>query len=159
VCGAVAVWRGQKEAIVEGLRLSSTPGAAGTETGAPTPEGRVGQARRAVERAIGAAETLVEGIERAGTPDTAEGEAAADQLESWANGAVNDLEQAAEQLDETPENPEEAVEQLAEATRLLGTVIASGAQQIVDLAVTDPELASAIQESSTCQELREEVEE
>jgi hypothetical protein len=36
-------------------------------------------------------------------------------------------------------------------------VLASGTQALVDVARVDPELASAIRDASTCQELREET--
>lgn len=155
VCGAVGAWRGQIEAFVEDVR---TPPAAATGTEEPqseTPQGRTGFVRTGLERAVLATETLVEGIDNAGTPDTSNGEQAAEQVSTWADGALDDLEQAEESLDEEAETLEEAVEQLETTLGALRTVLGTGVQTITDVAVTDPELASALQESSTCQQLRE----
>ncbi len=157
-CGAVGVWRGEIEDIVEDIRTptaSSTAG--GEEPQSETPQGRAGFVRKGLERAVQASETLVEGIDNAGTPDTAEGEQVADQVSSWANGALNDLEQAQDSLDEEADSLEEAIDQLAEAARAIGTTLASGTQVIADAAITDPELADALRDSSTCQQLREET--
>ena len=156
VCGAIGVWRGEIEAITESFRLS-TESTDGTEAGAPTPEGKVGAAQRALERAIDSAETLVEAIERAGTPDTAGGEDAAELISSFANGARNDLEQAEELLDEEGDSLEEDVERAVQAAQAIGRVLESGRQVIATVGTTDPELEAAIRDASTCQELRAET--
>lgn len=156
-CGAVAVWRGELEAIVEDIRTPSAAGAAGTEEPqSETPQGRTGFVRAGLERAVRATETLVEGLDNAGTPDTEGGEQAAEQVSSWANGALSDLEQAQDSLDEEADSLEESLEQLAGAARTIAAVLRSGVQAIADAAVDDPALAAALQESSTCQQLREE---
>jgi hypothetical protein len=155
VCAAVGVWRGEAEAISESFRLSSESNQQ-TEN-APTPEGKLGAAQVALERAIESADTLVEAIDRAGTPDTAEGEQAADQVSSWANGAKNDLEQAEDVLDEEPDSLEEDVERVTEAARLISGVLESGRQVLADVATSDPELEAAFRDSSTCQQLRAET--
>ena len=157
VCGAVGAWRGQIEALVEDVR---TPPAAATGTEEPqseTPQGRTGLVRTGLERAVLATETMVEGIDNAGAPDTSTGELAAEQVSSWANGAVDDLEEAQDSLDEEAETLEEAVEQLGTALGALRTVLGTGVQTITAVAATDPELSNALQESSTCQQLREEA--
>ncbi len=74
VCGAVGVWRGEIEAIVEDIRTpnaSSTAG--GEEPQSETPQGRTGFVRKGLERSVQATETLVTGIDNAGVPDTAAG--------------------------------------------------------------------------------------
>jgi hypothetical protein len=157
VCGAVGVWRGQMDAIVEDVRTPPAVSSGAEEPQSETPQGRTGLVRKGLERAVLATETMVEGVDNAGTPDTSNGDAAADQVSSWANGALNDLEQAEDALEEEAETLEEAVEQLGTALGALGTVIASGVQTITDVARTDPELADALQESSTCQQLTEET--
>jgi len=156
VCAAVGVWRGQIEAISESFRLSAESNDQ-TETAAPTPEGKLGAAQLALERAIESADTLVEAIDRAGTPDTAGGEEAADQVSSWANGAENDLEQAEDLLDDEPDSLEEDIERVTEVARLIAGVLESGRQVLATVATSDPELEAAFRDSSTCQQLREET--
>jgi hypothetical protein len=157
MCGAVGVWRGQMEAIVEDIRTPSSAAPSGEEPQSETPQGRTGLVRSGLERAIEATETMVEGLDNAGIPDTAAGEDAAEDISNWANGSLNDLEEAEESLDEEAETLEEAVEQIGGALGTLGSVVANGVQAITTATLTDPELASALQESSTCQELREEA--
>jgi len=152
VCAAVGVWRGEVEAISESFRVS-TGSNEGTESGAPTAEGKLGAAQVALERTIVSADTLVEAIDRAGTPDTAGGEQAGDQASSWANGALNDLEQAEDVLDDEPDSLEEDIERVTEAARLIAGVLESGRQVIATVAASDPELEQAFRESSTCREL------
>jgi hypothetical protein len=156
VCGAVGVWRGEKEAIAESIRTSQGS-STGTESGAATPEGRVGAARIALERGILATETLVEAIERAGTPDTAGGVEAAETIEAWAGESLDELEQAEEALDEEPETLEEALERVSATSGTIASVVAGGILALGEVANADPELASALQESSTCQQLTEET--
>ncbi len=155
-CGAVAVWRGEMESIAESAKTSAATGAAGTETGAPSGERRVGAARAGLTRAVRATETLVTAIDNTGIPDTSGGEEAAEQVSSWANGAQNDLEQAEESLEDEPGSLEESIEQSTAAARTIAAVLTSGVQTLADVAVADPELADALRDASTCQQLREE---
>jgi hypothetical protein len=155
VCAAVGVWRGEKEAITESFRTAAGSNET-TESGAATPEGKLGAAQLALERSIDAAETLVEAIDRSGTPDTAQGEQAAEQLSAWANGALNDLEQAEDLLDDEPDDLEEDLERTTEVARLLAGVLESGRQALATVGTADPELEQAFREASTCQELRAE---
>ena len=75
VCGAIGVWRGELESIVEDIRTpTSESTAGGEEPQSETPQGRTGFLRKGVERGVQAAETLVEGIDNAGVPDTEQGE-------------------------------------------------------------------------------------
>jgi ABC-type transporter Mla subunit MlaD len=111
--------------------------------------------RSGVERAVQATETMVEGVDNAGIPDTEQGVQSAEQVSSWANGALNALEQAEDSLEEEAETLEDAVEQVTGALGTLGSVVASGVQTIADVARDDPELAGALDASSTCGELRE----
>jgi hypothetical protein len=156
VCGAIGVWRGELESIVEDVR---TPNAAAgsEEPQSETPQGRTGFIRRGLERAVQATETMVVGVENAGTPDTPDGEQVADIVGSWANEALADLEGAQESLEEEADSLEAAIGQVVGGARAIGTVLASGTQALVDVARVDPELASAIRDASTCQELREET--
>ena len=157
VCGAVGVWRGELEAIVEDVRTPSSVAPGVVEPQSETPQGRTGLVRSGLERAIQATETMVEGVDNAGVPDTAAGTEAADQISSWANGSLNDLDQAEDSLDEEADTLEEAVEQLGSALGAIGSVMANGVQAIADVAITDPELADALRDSSTCRQLREEA--
>jgi hypothetical protein len=157
-CGAAAVWRGQMEAIVEDIRTpSGTSTAGGEEPQSETPQGRSGFVRKGLERAVQATETLVEGIDNAGVPDTTEGDEAARLVSDWADSTLDDLGEAQDSLDEEADSIEESVDQLAEAARAIAAALTSGVQTIADVARLDPELASALQESNTCQQLREET--
>jgi hypothetical protein len=157
-CGAVAVWRGQLEAIVEDIRTpSGTSGTGSEEPQSETPQGRTGFVRKGLERAVQATETLVEGIDNAGVPDTADGEEAARVVSDWADSALDDLEEAEESLDEEADSLEESIEQLVEAARAIGATLASGVQTVAQVRDLDPELAAALEGSSTCQQLREET--
>jgi hypothetical protein len=157
VCGAVGVWRGELESVVEDIRTPSSAAPSGEEPQSETPQGRTGLVRSGLERAVQATETMVEGIDNAGIPDTEQGEESAEQVASWADDSLNDLEEADESLDEEAETLEEAVEQLTGALATIGSVIASGVQTIADVALDDPELANALRDASTCDELREEA--
>ena len=77
VCGAVGVWRGEIEAIVEDIRTPSASSTSGEEPQSETPQGRTGFVRKGLEQGVQATETLVEGIDNAGIPDTENGEEAA----------------------------------------------------------------------------------
>jgi hypothetical protein len=158
VCGAVGVWRGELEAIVEDIRTPEAAGAGGTEEPqSETPQGRTGFVRAGLERAVQAADTLVEGVDNAGIPDTAQGEEAAQLVSDWADSARDDLEEAQDSLDEEADSLEESIEQLTGAARAIGTVLASGTRTVAEVVQTDPELAATLRESSTCTELREET--
>ena len=85
VCGAVAVWRGELEAIVEDIRTPNANSTAGEEPQSETPQGRTGFIRKGLERTVQATETMVEGIDNAGVPDTEEGEEAAGYVSVWAS--------------------------------------------------------------------------
>jgi hypothetical protein len=157
-CGAVGVWRGEMEDIVEELRTPSTfPASGAEEPQSETPQGRTGFVRVGLERAARATDTMIEGIDNAGTPDTPEGAEAASLISDWSDAALDDLEDAQDSLDEEADSIEESITQLGDAVRAIGAALASGVQTITDVARADPELAQALQESSTCQQLREET--
>ena len=79
VCGAVGVWRGEMEAIVEDDPDAAARRRLGVEEPqSETPQGRSGlRPRRARARRRRRPSTLVEGIDNAGVPDTPQGEQAA----------------------------------------------------------------------------------
>ncbi len=156
VCGAVGVWRGEVEAIVEDLRTPNANATAGEEPQSETPQGRTGFIRKGLERGVQAAETLVVGVDNAGTPDTEEGEEAAERVSDWAESALSELEEAEDSLDDEAETIEESVEQLAGAGRAIAAVLASGTQTLVEVGRLDPELVAAFRDTSTCQQLRAE---
>jgi hypothetical protein len=155
VCGAVGVWRGEIEATVEDIR---TPGdAASEEPQSETTQGRTGFVRKGLERSVESTRTLVEGIENAGMPDTASGAEAAKLVTDWADEALNDLEEAQDSLDEEADDLEDSIEQITDAAGAIGAALVTGVQTTAAVARLDPELADALQESSTCQQLREET--
>jgi hypothetical protein len=157
-CGAVGVWRGEMEDIVEELRTPSLfPASGAEEPQSETPQGRTGFVRVGLERAVQATDTMVEGIDNAGTPDTAGGEDAAKLISDWSDSALDDLENAQDSLDEEADSLEESVAQLTEAAGAIGAALTGGVKTIADVASADPDLAAALQESSTCQQLREEA--
>ena len=154
VCGAVGVWRGQMEAMVEDIRTPSASSVAGEEPQSETPQGRTGLVRQGLERAVLATDDLVEGVANAGVPDTAGGEQAASQVSAWANGAQNDLEQAQDSLDDEADTLEDAIRQVTTAAGAIGGTLTSGVKTVVQVGASDPAIAAALQSSSTCQELR-----
>ena len=155
VCGAVGVWRGEVEAIVEDVR---TPAAtAAEEPQSETTQGRTGFIRAGLERAVQSAETLVEGVENAGVPETEQGEQTAQQVSAWSDSAQGDLEDAQDSLDEEAGSLEGSIDQLTSAARAVSSVLAGGLETLVEVGQSDPEAAAALRESSTCQELREEA--
>ena len=96
VCGAVGVWRGEIEAIVDGHPHAPRDAApAIEEPQSRDAAGTDGVRPPGLERSVRATETLVEGIDNAGIPDTAEGEAAATQVSDWADASLDDLERGA----------------------------------------------------------------
>jgi hypothetical protein len=156
VCGAVGVWRGEIEDIVDAVRVPNAESTSGEEPQSETPQGRTGFVRKSVERAVGATETLVVGIDNAGVPETENGEEAADDISTWAERALGDLEEAQDSLENEADTLEEGIEQFQDATGAIGSALVGGVQTITDVARLDPELAAAFRDASTCQQLREE---
>ena len=158
VCGAFGVWRGELEATVEDIRTpNSSSTAGGEEPQSETPQGRTGFVRKGLERAVQATETMVEAVDNAGVPDTPQGEEAAELVSDWADTALDDLEEAQDSLEEEADTLEDAIEQVTGAVGAIGGVLVSGVQTDLEIARTDPELAAAFLQSSTCQQLREET--
>ena len=157
MCGAVGVWRGELEATVEQIRTPPAAAGGDVEPQSETPQERTGFIRTGLERAVQATETMVEGVENAGAPDTAEGGQVADIVSDWADAALDDLEDAEDSLDEEADSLEESIAQLTGAARAVATVLTSGTQTVAEIARTDPAVASAVRDASTCQELREEA--
>ena len=157
VCGSVAVWRGELEAIVEDIRTPTSAGTGSEEPQSETPQGRTGFVRQGLERAVQATETMVEGVENAGTPDTPQGEEVAQVVSSWADEALDDLEEAEDSLDEEADSLEESIEQFTQAAGAIGSVLASGTRTVADITRADPELAVLLRNASTCQQLDEET--
>ncbi len=157
VCGAVGVWRGELQDIVDDVRDPSSQTAAGSEEPqSETPQGRTGFIRKGLERAVEAADTLIVGIDDAGIPDSPQGEEAAGTVSDWADSAQEELENAQDSLDEEADSLEEAIQQLTDAAKAIGTVLAGGVQTIAQVSRTDPELARTVLDTSTCQQLRAE---
>jgi hypothetical protein len=157
VCGAIGVWRGELEDIVDDVRNPNAQTAAGSEEPqSETPQGRTGFIRKGLERAVQAADTLVIGIDDAGIPDSPQGEEAATTVSDWAESAQEELEDAQDSLDEEADSLEESIEQLTDAARAIGSVLAGGVQTLAEVTRADPELAATALDTSTCQQLRAE---
>ena len=158
VCGAVTVWRGQIESIVDSIRNPDASGSMGTEEPqSETPQGRTGLIRDGLERTILATDTLVTAIDNAGVPDTPQGEQSANAVSGWSDTTRNDLEDAQDSLDNEADTLADAVAQLTHAARAITGAVTSGVKAVADVGRTDPELAAALRGSSTCQQLREET--
>lgn len=153
VCGSIGVWRGEIESIVDGIRQAPATGTGLEEPQSQTPQGSPSLVRSGLEETVRATEVLVTGIDNAGVPDTDQGEAAAMQVASWADTSLANLNQAEDSLDTEAATPEEAIAQLTGAAAAIRLVVVSGYETLSDVALLDPELAAAIHESSTCQEL------
>jgi hypothetical protein len=158
VCGAVTVWRGQIETIVDELRQPSATGSTGTtEPQSETPQSRTGFVRTGLERTVRATQTMITGIDNAGVPDTPQGEQSANAISGWADATRNDLEDAQDSLDTEADTLADAVAQLTDAARAITGAVTSGVKAVADVGRTDPELAAALRDSNTCQQLREET--
>ena len=158
VCGAVAVWRGQIESIVDGIRDPDASGSLGVEEPqSETPQGRTTFIRDGLEQTVEATETMITGIGNAGVPDTAQGAQSANAISGWADATLDDLEDAQDSLDNEADTLEEAIGQLTDAARAITGAVTSGVKAVADVGRTDPELAAALRDSSTCQQLREET--
>jgi len=156
VCGSIGVWRGEIEDIVDGIRQAPATGTGVEEPQSQTPQGSPSLVRSGLEEIVRATEVLVTGIDNSGTPDTDEGEAAATQVSSWAATSLANLNKAEDSLETEAATPEEAIAQLAGATGAIRLAVVSGFETLRDVALLDPELAAAVHESSTCQQLMEE---
>ena len=157
VCGAVGTWRGEMEAIIDEIRQAQATGTLGIEEPqSQTPQGRTGIVRTGLERSVRATKTLVTGIENAGTPETEKGADAAQLLSQWASTSRAALEQAQQTLDHEATTLEEALTQYAAAAQAIRSTLATGVHTLSQVAALDPELAAAVQGSSTCQRLHEE---
>jgi hypothetical protein len=156
VCGSIGVWRGEIEDIVDGIRQAPATGTGVEEPQSQTPQGSPSLVRSGLEESVRATEVLVTGIDNSGVPDTAQGEAAAKQVADWADTSLADLNKAEDSLDTEAATPEEAIAQLTSAAGAIRLVVVSGYETLADVGLLDPELAAAVHESSTCQQLLEE---
>ena len=158
VCGSVAVWRGEIESIVDEIRQPSATGSTGIEEPqSQTPQGRTGFIRTGLEQTVRATHTMITGVENAGVPDTPQGEQASNAISGWADATRNDLEDAQDSLDNEADTLAEAIAQLTGAARAITEAVTSGVKAVADVGRTDPELAAALRDSSTCQQLRKET--
>ena len=79
------------------------------------------------------------GIDDAGVPDPPQGEEAADDgVRLGRLGRRTTSRTAQDSLDEEADSLEESIEQLTDAARAIGTMLASGVQTIADVAQTRP---------------------
>jgi hypothetical protein len=157
VCGAVAVYRGQIESIVDGIRNPAAAGSVGEEPQSQTPQGRRTFVRDGLAQVVQATETVVTAIDTAGVPDTPNGAQAASAISDWADATLDDLEDAQDSLDDEADTLAEAIAQLTGAAKAITGAVTSGVKAVADVGRTDPALAAALRDSSTCQQLREET--
>jgi hypothetical protein len=158
VCGAVAAYRGQIESIVDAIRNPDATGSLGAEEPqSETPQGQRGFIRDGLEQALQATETVVVAIDTAGVPDTPNGAEAATAISDWADATRGDIEDAQDSLDNEADTLAEAIAQLTGAAKAITAAVTSGVKAVADVGRTDPELAAALRDSSTCQQLREET--
>ena len=159
VCGAVAVWRGEIESIVEDIRTpnaSSTAG--GEEPQSETPQGRTGFVRKGLERAVQATETMVTGIENAGAPDTPQGERGGGAGLRLGRIPLSTISRRRRTRSTTRlTRSRRRSTQVTGAAGAIGSTLTSGVQDVrgrrrVSIRSSQPRL----QDSSTCQQLREE---
>jgi hypothetical protein len=153
VCGSIGVWRAEIEVIVDGIRQAPATGTGVEEPQSQTPQGSPSLVRSGLEEIVRATEVLVTGIDSSGVPETDQGEAAAEQVASWADTSLANLNEAEDSLETEAATPEEAIGQLTSAAGSIRLVVVSGYETLADIALLDAELAAAIRESSTCQEL------
>lgn len=155
VCGAVGVWRGSIEAVVDDIRTPPALGDLGVEEPqSETPQGRTGFVRAGLERAVDATSTLTQAVARSGVPDSPQGEQVAGQFQDWANGAEAELQEASDALDDEPDSLEQALEATAAAASAMGSTLRSGVRTVAEAAGTDPDLTRAFRTSDACAELR-----
>lgn len=155
-CGVVGTWRGEMEDIIDGIRQPPATGTGVEEPQSETPQGTTGLVRTGLERSIEATDTLVTGIDDAGTPESPKGTEAAQLISQWATTSRTALEQAQDALDHEAPTLEEAIAQYAAAAQAIRSVLTTGVHTLAQVAALDPELAAAVQTSSTCKQLREE---
>ena len=158
VCGAVGVWRGELEAIVEDIRTPSAVSTAGEEPQSETPQGRTGFIRKGLERAVQATETLVEGVDNAGIPDTEQGEEAAGRGVRLGRLVRSTTSRRRRTRSTTRRTPSRSRSSSSRERRERSRPCSPAAcrRSPTSLAL-DPELAAALRDSSTCQQLREET--
>jgi hypothetical protein len=157
VCGVIGTWRGEMEAVVGQIRNPPARGSLGVaEPQSQTPQTRTQLIRTGLESGVRATKTLVEGIENAGTPETPQGQQAASKVSDWASSSRDQLEQAQDSLHHEASTLEEALARVGGAVRAMGSTLTSGVRTIAGVAAADPQLAAALRNSSTCQQLREE---
>ena len=157
VCGAIGTWRGEMEAVVGQIRNPPSRGSLGVaEPQSQTPQTRTQLIRTGLESGVRATKTLVEGIENAGIPDTPQGQQAASKVSDWASSSRDQLEQAQDSLHHEAPTLETALAHVGGAVRAMGSTLTSGVRTIAGVAAADPQLAAALRNSSTCQQLREE---
>ena len=157
VCGAVGVWRGELEAIVEDIRTPNANATAGEEPQSETPQGRTGFIRKGLERGVQATETMVEGVDNAGVPDTENGEEAADDVSDWAESCPRATSRRRRTRSTTRRTPSRSRSSSSRTRRERSGPRSSAACRRSPTSLElDPALAVAFRDTSTCQQLREE---
>ena len=158
VCGAVGVWRGELEAIVDDIRTpSANASAARSRSRRRRRAGRASSAR-AWSGACRPTETLVEGIDNAGIPDTPEGEQAAEQVSDWADRRRRRPRGGAGLARRGGGLASRRRSSSSRGRRgRSGPCSRAACRRSPTSLALDPELAAAFGASSTCQQLREET--
>ena len=160
VCGAVGVWRGEMEDIVEELRTPSDVRGCGTRSRSRRRRregpGSCAQGSSAPCRRPRRWST---GIDNAGTPDTPEGERGGDaRLRLGRLRPRRSRGRRRTRSTRRRTRSRRRSTQLTDAAGAIGAALASGVQTIAEVGRTRPRARGSVQESSTCQQLREETE-
>jgi len=155
VCGTVAAWEGQLEAIGDDVAESNV-GAREHDGGSGDEVEATAFVRTAVDRSIDATQdTLQEGLKRAGIPDTAQGAQASLALRQWAQQTEDDLNRVQNAFEDGADAPASSFALLAAAVASLERSLVQGRATVAQIGAADPELADALTGSRTCQRLVE----
>ena len=158
VCGAIGVWRGELEAIVEDVRTPNANASGTEEPQSETPQGRTGFVRDGPRARHPGDRHARRGRRERGRPRHDAGRGGrggrvrvGGRRERGARGRAGHARRGgrlARGLDRaaTPRPP-----------RAIGRVLTLGTEAVAEVARTDPALASALRDASTCQELQEET--
>jgi hypothetical protein len=155
VCGTVGAWEGDLHAIRDEYQRNSFAAQMSDGGTGDNFEGRV-TLRESVDRAIRVTEdTLQEGLKRAGNPDAPNGEQASATLRAWAQRTEHNLRVAKQELKHKPDSTSDAYALVVTQASALVRSILDGRAAFNQVSQLDPALASAINGSKRCQELKE----
>jgi hypothetical protein len=158
VCGTVSAYEGALKDIREDFQKNNYA-ARRLDGGSGDSVENTVTVRDAVDRAIIATtETLQRGLERAGQPNSPKGKQAAALLQRWGQQTENNLRVAQQKIKHDPANASlssQYFEAVVAPLRALARSTAQGRATFQAVGALDPQLSSALQGSSRCQDLKE----